>query len=123
MGLALGYWRDEEKMQRTMDEAKLASIKLRQWTGEKGIYAKLFDSHTTMRLDNDSSRIFRFSIHPNNRFIAEQPRFPLRPQVCIRRSYLPPSKTAKLPSARSWRIHLEADERGPQFFLRWVAYS
>jgi type IV secretory pathway VirB4 component len=49
----LANWRDEEKMQRTMDEAKLASIKLRQWTGEKGIYAKLFDSHTTMRLDND----------------------------------------------------------------------
>src|SRR6266700_3118814 len=49
----LANWRDEEKMQRTIDEAKLASIKLRQWTGEKGIYAKLFDSYTTMRLDND----------------------------------------------------------------------
>jgi type IV secretory pathway VirB4 component len=49
----LANWRDEEKMQRTIDEAKLASIKLRQWTGEKGIYAKLFDSQTTMRLEND----------------------------------------------------------------------
>ncbi len=49
----LGNWRDQEKMQRTMDEAKLASIKLRSWTGESGIYAKLFDRHTTMRLDSD----------------------------------------------------------------------
>jgi hypothetical protein len=48
----LAQWRDEEKMQRTMDEAKLAAIKLRSWTGEKGIYAKLFDAHTTMRLDS-----------------------------------------------------------------------
>ena len=48
----LAQWRDEEKMQRTMDEARLAAIKLRSWTGEKGIYAKLFDTHTTMRLDS-----------------------------------------------------------------------
>ena len=48
----LAQWRDEEKMQRTMDEARLAAIKLRSWTGEKGIYAKLFDAHTTMRLDS-----------------------------------------------------------------------
>jgi len=49
----LAQWRDEEKMQRTIDEARLAAIKLRSWTGEKGIYAKLFDSHTTMRLDSN----------------------------------------------------------------------
>jgi hypothetical protein len=34
---------------RTIDEAKLAAIKLRLWTGEKGIYSKLFDSPTTIR--------------------------------------------------------------------------
>jgi len=49
----LVQWRDEERMQRTIDEAKLAAIKLRAWTGEKGIYAKLFDAHTTMRLDSN----------------------------------------------------------------------
>ncbi len=49
----LAQWRDEERMQRTMDEARLAAIKLRGWTGEKGIYAKLFDAHTTMRLDSN----------------------------------------------------------------------
>ncbi len=49
----LAQWRDEERMQRTIDEAHLAAIKLRQWTGEKGIYAKLFDAPTTMRLDSN----------------------------------------------------------------------
>ena len=48
----LAQWRDEERMQRTIDEARLAAIKLRSWTGEKGIYAKLFDAHTTVRLDS-----------------------------------------------------------------------
>jgi len=48
----LAQWRDEERMQRTIDEARLAAIKLRSWTGEKGIYAKLFDARTTMRLDS-----------------------------------------------------------------------
>ncbi len=47
----LANWRDEERLERTMDEAKLAAAKLRLWTGEKGIYSKLFDSPTTMRLD------------------------------------------------------------------------
>jgi type IV secretion system protein TrbE len=49
----LAQWRDEERMQRTIDEARLAAIKLRGWTGEKGIYSKLFDAHTTMRLDSN----------------------------------------------------------------------
>ncbi len=49
----LAQWRDEERMQRTIDEARFAAIKLRSWTGEKGIYAKLFDAHTTMRLDSN----------------------------------------------------------------------
>jgi len=48
----LAQWRDDEKMQRTIDEGRLAAIKLRSWTGEKGVYAKLFDAHTTMRLDS-----------------------------------------------------------------------
>ena len=48
----LANWRDAEKMQRTIDEAHLAAIKLRQWT-EGGIYAKLFDRATNMRLDSD----------------------------------------------------------------------
>ena len=48
----LANWRDAEKMQRTIDEAHLAAVKLRSWT-EGGIYAKLFDQPTTMRLDND----------------------------------------------------------------------
>jgi hypothetical protein len=33
-------------------EAQLAAIKLRSWT-EGGIYAKLFDRRTSMRLDSD----------------------------------------------------------------------
>src|SRR5437660_8088944 len=48
----LANWRDAEKMQRTIDEAHLAAIKLRQWT-EAGIYSKLFDRPTNMRLDSD----------------------------------------------------------------------
>lgn len=40
-------------MQRTIDEAKLAAIKLRSWTGEKGIYAKLFDSPTSLKIDSN----------------------------------------------------------------------
>jgi type IV secretory pathway VirB4 component len=49
----LANWRDTERMQRTMDEAHLAAIKLRSWTGESGIYANLFDRPTTMRMDGD----------------------------------------------------------------------
>jgi type IV secretory pathway VirB4 component len=48
----LANWRDAEKMQRTIDEAHLAAIKLRQWT-EGGVYAKLFDRPTNMSLDSD----------------------------------------------------------------------
>ena len=49
----LAQWRDEERMQRTIDEAKLAAIKLRSWTGEKGIYAKLFDAPTSLKIDSN----------------------------------------------------------------------
>ena len=48
----LAQWRDEDKSQRVMDEAHLAAIKLRSWTGEKGIYSRLFDRPTTISLDN-----------------------------------------------------------------------
>src|SRR5690349_4574207 len=48
----LAQWRDEEKNQRVMDEAHLAAIKLRSWTGEKGVYSRLFDRPTTISLDN-----------------------------------------------------------------------
>jgi hypothetical protein len=48
----LSQWRDEDKSERVMDEAHLAAIKLRSWTGEKGVYAKLFDRPTTISLDN-----------------------------------------------------------------------
>ena len=41
-----------KKMQRAIDEAKLAAIKLRTWT-EKGIYSRLFDRHTNIRTDNN----------------------------------------------------------------------
>ncbi len=48
----LAQWRDEEKNQRVMDEAHLAAIKLRSWTGEKGPYSRLFDRPTTISLSN-----------------------------------------------------------------------
>jgi type IV secretory pathway VirB4 component len=48
----LANWRDAEKMQRTIDEAHLAAIKLRQWT-ESGIYGNLFDRPTNMRFESD----------------------------------------------------------------------
>lgn len=48
----LSQWRDQEKNQRVTDEAHLAAIKLRSWTGEKGIYSRLFDHPTTISLDN-----------------------------------------------------------------------
>src|SRR5579864_204139 len=48
----LAQWRDEEKNQRVMDEAHLAAIKLRTWTGEKGIYSRLFDRPTTISLSH-----------------------------------------------------------------------
>jgi hypothetical protein len=48
----LAQWRDEDKSERVMDEAHLAAIKLRSWASEKGVYAKLFDRHTTISLDS-----------------------------------------------------------------------
>jgi type IV secretory pathway VirB4 component len=49
----LAQWRDEERNQRVMDEAHLAAVKLRSWTGEKGVYSRLFDEPTTVSLDDD----------------------------------------------------------------------
>ena len=49
----LAQWRDEEKNQRVRDEAHLAAIKLRSWTGDTVVYAKLFDRPTTVALDNN----------------------------------------------------------------------
>jgi type IV secretory pathway VirB4 component len=46
----LAQWQDEEKMQRPIDEAKLAAVKLRTWT-EQGIYCRLFDRHTNIPTD------------------------------------------------------------------------
>jgi hypothetical protein len=48
----LAQWQDEEKMQRAIDEAKLAAVKLRTWT-DKGIYSRLFDRHTNIRTENN----------------------------------------------------------------------
>jgi len=48
----LAQWRDEERNQRVMDEAHLAGIKLRSWTGERGPYSKLFDRPTTISLES-----------------------------------------------------------------------
>src|SRR5579863_10182826 len=48
----LAQWQDEEKMQRSVDEAKLAAIKLRTWT-DKGIYSRLFDRRTNIHTENN----------------------------------------------------------------------
>ncbi|MBV9081054.1 MAG: hypothetical protein JOZ62_00140 [Acidobacteriaceae bacterium] len=48
----LETWRDDSDVERIRDEAQLAAVKLREWTGEK-IYARLFDRPTTMRTDDD----------------------------------------------------------------------
>src|SRR6202142_2043923 len=49
----LQQWRDEDRMERVIEEAKLAALKLREWTGERGVYSRLFDPHTTLRTDAD----------------------------------------------------------------------
>lgn len=48
----LAHWRDEDKSHRMMEEAALAAAKLRSWTGERGVYARLFDRPTTVPLDS-----------------------------------------------------------------------
>ena len=49
----LAQWRDEERNDRIMQTARLAALKLRNWTGEKGPYARLFDRPTTISLDKN----------------------------------------------------------------------
>jgi type IV secretory pathway VirB4 component len=47
----LSTWTDEERIDHIRQLAQLAGVALRQWTGEKGVYSKLFDRHTTIRTD------------------------------------------------------------------------
>ena len=84
----LAQWRDEEKSQRMMDEARLAAIKLRTWTGEKGIYSRLFDRPTTISLD--SSWLF-FNVEQ----LADDPRLETAMSLLIARA------TAQRASGRS----------------------
>jgi type IV secretory pathway VirB4 component len=48
----LETWRDDSDVERIRDEAQLAAVKLREWTGEK-VYARLFDRQTTIRTDDN----------------------------------------------------------------------
>ena len=48
----LETWRDESEVERIRDEAQLAAVKLREWTGDK-VYARLFDRPTTIRTDEN----------------------------------------------------------------------
>ena len=52
----LANWRSGERLhgaisERSINEAQLAALKLTDWTGEKGIYSRLFDRHTTIGTD------------------------------------------------------------------------
>jgi type IV secretory pathway VirB4 component len=51
-------WRSGDRLQggiseRSIGEAQLAGLKLKDWTGEKGTYSRLFDRHTTVRTDSN----------------------------------------------------------------------
>ena len=48
----LSTWEDQDRLQRVLDEAHLAAMKLRRWT-DQGVYAQLFDRHTSIRTDNN----------------------------------------------------------------------
>ena len=53
----LANWRSGDRLQgtvaeRSITEAQFAALKLRDWTGEKGTYSKLFDRHTSIRTDS-----------------------------------------------------------------------
>ncbi|PYS45942.1 MAG: hypothetical protein DMG13_30995 [Acidobacteria bacterium] len=54
----LANWRSGDRLQggiseRSIGEAQLAGLKLKDWTGEKGTYSRLFDRHTTVRTDSN----------------------------------------------------------------------
>jgi hypothetical protein len=56
----LSTWTDEERIEHIRGLAQLAAVALRQWTGEKGVYSKLFDRHTRFGpTPIGSSSIFR----------------------------------------------------------------
>ena len=39
--------------ERSINEAQLAALKLKDWTGENGTFSRLFDRHTTIRTDSN----------------------------------------------------------------------
>jgi type IV secretory pathway VirB4 component len=47
----LSNWTDEDRIEHIRHLGQLAAVALRQWTGEKGVYSKLFDRHTTIRTE------------------------------------------------------------------------
>jgi type IV secretory pathway VirB4 component len=54
----LSNWRSAERLQigiseRSIGEAQLAALKLKDWTAGKGTYSRLFDRHTTLRTDSN----------------------------------------------------------------------
>jgi hypothetical protein len=54
----LTNWRSGDRLQgaiseRTIGEAQLAAVKLKDWTGERGTYSRLFDRHMTVRTDSN----------------------------------------------------------------------
>jgi type IV secretory pathway VirB4 component len=54
----LANWRSGDRLQdgvseRSIAEAQLAGLKLKDWTGDKGTYSRLFDRHTTVRTDSN----------------------------------------------------------------------
>src|SRR5258705_8011248 len=54
----LANWRSGDRLQggiseRSIGEAQLAGLKLKDWTGEKGTYSRLFDRHTTVPTDSN----------------------------------------------------------------------
>ena len=54
----LANWRSGDRLQggiseRSIGEAQLAGLKLKDRTGEKGTYSRLFDRHTTVRTDSN----------------------------------------------------------------------
>ena len=54
----LANWRSGDRLQggiseRSIGEAQLAGLKLKDWTGENGTYSRLFDRHTTVRTDSN----------------------------------------------------------------------
>jgi type IV secretory pathway VirB4 component len=54
----LANWRSGDRLQggiseRSIGEAQLAGLKLKDWTGEKGTYSRLFDRQTTVRTDSN----------------------------------------------------------------------